>query len=111
MRRADVVERMGAEIIEAELRGKPQRRCARLDRGLVLVREHLVARDLAEHRHLDARRRSVRDQHSHIFETRDRIGTSSLLPQKTSATISAASAAASRSPRASSLSRASASSS
>src|SRR5258708_7810008 len=71
---------MRTEIVEAELRCQSQRLGAGLDRGLVFVREHLVARDLAENQHLDTRRRDVRDDRSRFFEMRDRVIASSLLP-------------------------------
>src|SRR5205814_5442825 len=60
---------------------QPQRLAAGLDRRLVFVREHLVARRLTEHGHLDARRRSVCDERTRILERGDRLLTSALLPE------------------------------
>src|SRR6266550_9238360 len=71
---------MRTEIVEAELHCQLQRLGAGIDRSLVFIREHLVTRDLTEHRHLDARRRSVRNERPRIFEIGDRVVASSLPP-------------------------------
>jgi hypothetical protein len=55
--RADVVQRMRAEIVESELLRESQRLAPVLDGGIVLVTEHLVPRELAQNGDLNARSR------------------------------------------------------
>ena len=74
-------EGLRAKVVVPELRRQPQRLSAGLERRLVFVREHLVARHLTENGDLDARRRSVCNERTRIFERRDRLATSPLLPE------------------------------
>ena len=53
-RRPDVVQRVGPQLLQAELLRHLERLLPDADRVLVLLRQHPIARQLAEHPHLGA---------------------------------------------------------
>ena len=67
-RPADVVERVGPDLVEPELLRHLQRLPTHLNRALVSICEHVVAGDLGEDPRVNARRRSSRNQRPGIVE-------------------------------------------